>query len=160
MTLLNVDTGQRLLCDCDDPALSRLRGMPDDFLEDAADPADFATTVFVRPAQLAQLIDRAHASSQPEASDMELVRVDGRSSWVHCMVSSSIDAASGERRVEGVLYDITQRKVQENAAHHRAEHDALTGLKSRAYIESSLSQHVNSARHGQGAVTLMFIDPW
>ncbi len=139
------------------PALARLRGQAGDQPVATGLP-DFAAGVFVRPTQLTQLIDRAHASSQPEAGDLELVRIDGRTRWVHCMVSSSVDAASGERRIEGVLYDINQRKMQENAAHHRAEHDALTGLKSRSYIEASLGQHVNTARHGQGAVTLMFID--
>ncbi len=119
---------------------------------------DFASTLFARPPLLAQLIEQSQLSSQPEASDLELIRSDGSTLWVHCMVSSSVDDVSGQTRVEGVLYDINQRKVQENAAHHRAEHDALTGLKSRAYIESLLTQQVNIARNDQGSVTLMFID--
>ncbi|MCZ2495237.1 diguanylate cyclase [Xylophilus sp. Kf1] len=139
------------------PALSRLRGIEGEPLAHA-DLADFAATVFVRPTQLTHLIEQARASSQPEAADLELVCDDGTTLWVHCMVSFTADTVTGQARIEGVLYDINQRKVQENVAHHRAEHDALTGLKSRAYIESSLGQQVNAARYGQGAVTLMFID--
>ncbi|RZM02722.1 MAG: diguanylate cyclase [Variovorax sp.] len=133
------------------PALSRLLGLPADEL-DAGHVRDFAGTVFVLPSRLWRLVEQARASAQPEAADLELVRGDGSTLWVHCMVSVRSE------RVEGVLYDITQRKVQEHAAQHRAEHDALTGLKSRAFIESSLGQHVYTARRDEGAVTLMFID--
>ncbi|HUD34232.1 MAG TPA: diguanylate cyclase [Variovorax sp.] len=133
------------------PALSRLLGLPADRLE-AGRMSDFAGTAFVLPSRLARLVEQARASAQPEAADLELVRGDGSTLWAHCMVSVLAE------RVEGVLYDITQRKVQEHAAQHRAEHDALTGLKSRAFIESSLGQHVYTARRDEGAVTLMFID--
>lgn len=139
------------------PAMSRLLGMSADTL-DAAHITDFAATVFFEPERLAQLVERAQASAQPEAQDLELVRSDGSTLWAHCMVSAIVDPASGRHRVEGVLYDITQRKRQEHDAHHRAEHDALTGLKSRAFIESSLGQHVHTARLNEGSVTLMFID--
>lgn len=139
------------------PAMSRLLGMPTDTL-DADHVPDFAATVFFEPERLVQLVERAQASAQPEAEDLELVRSDGSTLWAHCMVSSIVDPVSGRHRVEGVLYDITQRKRQEHDAHHRAEHDALTGLKSRAFIESSLGQHVHTARLSEGAVTLMFID--
>ncbi|MGF6529080.1 diguanylate cyclase domain-containing protein [Variovorax sp. PvP013] len=139
------------------PALSRLLGLPADQLEPGR-MNDFAGTVFVLPSRLSRLVEQARASAQPEAADLELVRGDGSTLWAHCMVSVLTDAARGAQRVEGVLYDITQRKVQEHAAQHRAEHDALTGLKSRAFIESSLGQHVYTARRDEGAVTLMFID--
>jgi diguanylate cyclase (GGDEF)-like protein/PAS domain S-box-containing protein len=139
------------------PALSKLLGMSADELNGASVPK-FAEAVFAVPAQLSALIDTARASAQPEAVDLELVRHDGTTLWSHCMVSYIADASSGRHRVEGVLYDITQRKLQEHAAQHRAEHDPLTGLKSRAYIESLLGQHVYAARRNEGSVTLMFID--
>ena len=139
------------------PALSRLLGRPAEDV-DAASLPDFAASVFVLPTRLWRLVEQARSSAQPEAGDLELVRHDGSTLWAHCMVSVLADAASGLQRIEGVLYDITQRKVQEHAAQHRAEHDALTGLKSRAYIESSLGQHLYTARRDEGAVTLMFID--
>ena len=139
------------------PALSRLLGRPGEAMQAAGVP-DFAQAVFLRPGQLWHLIDTARFSSLPEAADMELARGDASSVWVHCMVSFVRDTASGERRVEGVLYDITQRKLLEHAARHRSEHDALTGLKSRAFVESALGQQVYAARSHKSAVTLMFID--
>jgi diguanylate cyclase (GGDEF)-like protein/PAS domain S-box-containing protein len=139
------------------PALERLLGLsPGE--TDRSHQFEFSSRSFRDPSHLAELVQLARASSQPEDRDLELVRSDGRAVWVHCMVSVIPDAASGDHRVEGVLYDITQRKLQERSAQHRAEHDALTGLKSRAYIESSLDQHLHTAQSAGGAVTLMFID--
>ncbi|RZI54462.1 MAG: diguanylate cyclase [Pseudomonas sp.] len=139
------------------PALSRLLKKPANEFN-TTQTANFAKTAFAVPEQLLKLVQSAQASALPEAADLELLRSDGGTLWVHCMVSAVFDAMSGEDRIEGVLYDITRRKQQENAAQHRAEHDALTGLKSRAFIESSLGEHVHTAGRNDGAVTLMFID--
>jgi diguanylate cyclase (GGDEF)-like protein/PAS domain S-box-containing protein len=139
------------------PALERLLGRAAGG-DPPAQRAAFAHTAFREPSQLAQLTEAARASSQPEAMDLELVRDDGGACWVHCMVSVLKDELTHDYRVEGVLYDITQRRQQERVAQHRAEHDALTGLKSRAYIEASLDEHLKLAQREDGAVTLMFID--
>ncbi|AVS93787.1 GGDEF domain-containing protein [Paracidovorax avenae] len=125
-----------------------------------AHAGDFISTFFVRSAQLLQLIERARTSLEPEAEDLELIRPDGTKVWAHCMVSCMETADDAEQYVEGVLYDITRRKNQESAARYRAEHDALTGLKSRSYIETLLGQHIHAVHpgHDPGDVTLMFID--
>jgi len=113
---------------------------------------------FVDPSRLASLIDRAHQMMQPESADLELIHPGARTAWVHCMLTGVEDAASGVRHIEGVLYDITSRHERERAARHQAEHDALTGLKSRTYIESLLDAKVHDARSRDDAVTLMFVD--
>ncbi len=139
------------------PAMSRLLGLPAD-APIGSRFANFAESAFVDPDELRLLIDQAHESAQPEAADLEIRRDDGGTLWTHCMVSAIADPATGKRRIEGVLYDVTQRKQQEQAARHRAEHDALTGLKSREFIETTLGRQVHAARCDDGAVTLMFID--
>ncbi len=112
------------------------------------------------PQQLSELIARAQASGQPEASDLELVHADGRRSWVHCMLSAAGQAGAESAGVEGVLYDITRRVEREHRARRQAEYDPLTGLRSRASIEALLEAHMQAqALPGQGgALTVMFID--
>lgn len=39
-----------------------------------------------------------------------------------------------------------------------AEHDALTGLKSRSFIELRIDSHIRSAGDGEQALTLMYVD--
>lgn len=135
------------------PALSRLIGH-------VSEGRIVADTCFADPDAWWRLVNASKASGQPEAADLRLMRSDGTHLWVHCMVSYANDgrAHGGGARLEGVLYDITERKRQEAAALHQAEHDALTGLKSRAYIEASLDRRLRDSTDGDGAVTLMFID--
>lgn len=139
------------------PALGRLLGAPSGQV-----PPELHTGFVQRcvrePLRLAELVEAARSSGQPQATDLELTRLDGDVVWAHCLVSVMVDEASQEERIEGVLYDITQRKLAERSAQHRAEHDALTGLKSRTYIEAALDQRVKAAQMRQGAVTLLFID--
>jgi diguanylate cyclase (GGDEF)-like protein/PAS domain S-box-containing protein len=118
----------------------------------------FVQPPFAEPEALRALIDRTIASQQSEAADLELVHADGRSEWVHCMLTSTRHPTTGEQQVEGVLYDVTRRHTQERDARYQAEHDALTGLKNRSHIEALLDTRVDTARERDGAVTLMFID--
>jgi diguanylate cyclase (GGDEF)-like protein/PAS domain S-box-containing protein len=134
------------------PALWRLLGRTPD------DTASLIDRPFAEPAQLRALIEGARASLQPESADLALSHDDGRLAWVHCMLTVIERGAAGEGHIEGVLYDITSRHERERTARHQAEHDALTGLKSRTYIETLLDSQVHDARDHDGAVTLMFVD--
>ena len=139
------------------PALGRLLGAASGDIDPTA-RVDFAAWAFCHPALLFDMAGSARATAQPVAADLELRRLDGSALWAHCLVSVRGGDGPDQGQIEGVLYDISQRKVAENLALHRAEHDALTGLKSRAFIEASLDQRVDVARHSDGNVTLMFVD--
>ena len=139
------------------PALARLIGATSRDI-DAAVRSDFIARCFAHPGRLLDMIDAARAAAQPVATDLELLRLDGSVHWAHCLVSVREPQGDGVALVEGVLYDISQRKLVEKQALHRAEHDALTGLKSRTYIEAALDQRLHAASHVDGAVTLMFVD--
>jgi diguanylate cyclase (GGDEF)-like protein/PAS domain S-box-containing protein len=139
------------------PALGRLLGAASGDI-DAALHDDFAARTFCQPALLAGMAESARSTEQPVAADLELRRLDGSVLWVHGLVSVHSGDGPDQGRIEGVLYDVSQRKLAEKLALHRAEHDALTGLKSRAFIEASLDQRVDIARHSDGTVTLMFVD--
>lgn len=134
------------------PALWRLIGL------EPGVPTSFARASFADPDRLEALIDHARLSMQPESADLELQHDDGRRAWVHCMLAVVEQPSTGQRQIEGVLYDINQRHERERAAQHRAEHDALTGLKSRSYFETLLDARVATAKMDEAAVTLLFID--
>lgn len=57
-----------------------------------------------------------------------------------------------------VAHDITERKERENKLAHLAEHDQLTNLPNRAFIQDCLSAALNHARQNQTYVSLLFID--
>ncbi len=138
------------------PALGRLLGSPDGAL--LSDwQGDFIRAAAQQPELLLDLIGSARRVGQPQAMDIQLNRSDGSAVWAHCLVSVE-PSTDGPERVEGVLYDITQRKQAEALAQHRAEHDGLTGLKSRAFIESTLAQRLQRAAESDEPVALMFLD--
>ncbi len=48
---------------------------------------------------------------------------------------------------------------KENASlSHRANHDSLTGLSNRAFMEAELERAIIEARHGNGKVAVLFLD--
>jgi GGDEF domain-containing protein len=100
---------------------------------------DFISRVFNRPEQVRQMIDEAAARGETVSADLELVQLGDERRWVHCLIS--VQHMDGQT-VEGVIYDITERKSDENAVRHRAEHDALTQLKNRAAGQATLERFV------------------
>ena len=81
---------------------------------------------------------------------------DGRMLWLSSRGLERRDA-DGRRRIIGVTYDITDRKVAEEEIWRAANHDPLTGLPNRACFLASLNQHVgNDADCGSGvAIALL-----
>ncbi|TDM08778.1 MAG: hypothetical protein C4K60_05145 [Ideonella sp. MAG2] len=108
--------------------------------------------------QLQAMVRRAMQSRQAESEDLALRHADGSLTWAHCMLNVVDDEAQQVPHIEGVLYDITTRHAREHAARHLADHDGLTGLKSRSFVESWLETHISQARERRSAVTLIFVD--
>lgn len=136
--------------------VNRLLGLEDGAM--AAGRKDFLDHCFADPQRVRQMIVHADQGSTASA-DLQLRCADGGTRWAHTLISTHAtrDAAM-PRFVEGVIYDVTQRRLVEHAAAHRAEHDPLTGLKNRACVESSLDQSIVGAQAKGNAVTLMYID--
>jgi diguanylate cyclase (GGDEF)-like protein/PAS domain S-box-containing protein len=123
---------------------------------------DFLGRVFANPDRVRTMIAAAAARGETMSADLELRAADGVTRWVHCLVSvQDAHAAalgdSGGGIVEGVMYDITERKRVERDVRRRAEHDALTGALNRAAIEEIVDRFIEQAG-GDDAMTLMYID--
>ena len=124
------------------------------------DPATFAEAVFDQPDALHTLRRSAIEQGWPLAADLRLRRrsSDGGECWVHVLLSP-LETAEGVTRVEGVLYDVTQRRRDEQRARHQAQHDALTGLRNRAGLQAELDRAVAAVQAGgEEAVCLLYLD--
>lgn len=120
---------------------------------------DFVDTVFADPEQVRRMIADAGTLGQTMGADLALRSQGDEQRWVHCLISvqhASDDLAEG--MVEGVIYDVTQRKSEETAASHQALHDGLTGLKNRVGVIAALDQMLQQAQANGHAVTLLFLD--
>ena len=147
-----LDEGGRLING--NPTVSRVVGVSMDDLRKLSED-DFISRVFNRPEQVRQMVDQAAARGETVSADLELVQQGEARRWVHCLIS--VQHVDGQT-VEGVIYDITERKTDENAVRHRAEHDALTQLKNRAAGQATLERFVADARARDAALSVACID--
>lgn len=136
------------------PTVSRVVGLSMDELR-ALSEDDFIARVFNRPEQVRQMIDDAAASGETVSADLELLKRSEERRWVHCLISVQ---RLGGQTVEGVIYDITDRKSDENAMRRRAEHDALTQLKNRAAGQATLERFVAEATSRDAPLAVACID--
>lgn len=136
------------------PTVSRVVGLSMDELRTLSQD-DFISRVFNRPEQVRQMIDQAAARGETVSADLELVQVGEERRWVHCLIS--VQPVDGQT-VEGVIYDITDRKTDENAVRHRAEHDGLTQLKNRAAGQATLERLAADARSRDATLSVVCVD--
>ncbi len=116
---------------------------------------DFAT-LFIKEEKAFQLmLSNALRSNDLQAQDFSLQQNNGATIWVHCLVSKVIDA-TGETRIEGVVFDVTQRVLHEHAIRHKADHDALTGLLLRQAIREQFDQY--SLENNPAKISVFLLD--
>ncbi len=122
---------------------------------------EFVRQVFARPEKAEAMIADAISRGETAAADLELIHRDGVARWVHCLISvQGRNTARQERDtiIEGVMYDVTDRKSNEMAVRHQAEHDPLTGLKNRAASDTAIDRFIADATAQGGSMTLLYVD--
>lgn len=151
------------LVNCNPTALRILGGDPSDVNRFKA--ADIIHDVFARPDHVLNLIDQSLRLGGTVSDDLELLGPGDASRWVHCLIS--VQHAEGwpqnriaqdDFHVEGVMYDITDRKSAEAQARHLAEHDALTGARNRRASEDMLERLLIEASADSQPVSVLFLD--
>jgi len=102
-----------------------------------------------------------HAAQQPGSDitvpDHRLLHTDGTWRW---FLATAVDLR-GERHISGVVvnaHDITSRKLAEEALHHQALHDPLTGLPNRALLLDRLTQALQRTGRSERSVGVVFLD--
>ena len=122
---------------------------------------DFLGRVFARPERVRAMIAEAAHRNETMSADLELRSQGGETRWAHCLVSVQDGSAAAQAApggiVEGVLYDITERKRAEHDVRRRAERDALTGALNRAATDEAIDAFLAQAAPTD-QVTLLYLD--
>lgn len=144
------------------PTVSRVVGMSLEAMR-ALRHDSFIQRVFGEPGQVRAMMEEAARSGETVSADLELVQRGTRRRWVHCLISVQGDSAEEptlqrSTTLEGVIYDITERKHVETAVRYRAEHDALTGLKNRAASLATLERMVVDTLASGETLSVMCLD--
>ena len=93
---------------------------------------------------------------EPLSIEYRMLTRDGRVVWVR---DEGAYGRPGDRGVlvEGVMIDITERRLAEEELRHRAEHDELTGLANRRRFADELRDRRDVER-ARGAVAIVDVD--
>ncbi len=79
--------------------------------------------------------------------------------WVHCTAKIQWDESRRQFRADGILQDISARKLVEQQLLYAAQHDGLTHLANRSFFMERLSQLLEAYRRRDGdQFALLFID--
>lgn len=141
------------------PTVMKIIGLPMQALRELPGD-DFVRGVFARPEQVQALIGQAAQRRETTSADLELKSQGQGAHWVHCLISvqAADDPPGAAEIVEGVMYDITERRRAEHAVRQRAENDALTGLKNRAACETLLGRFLAEPDAHGGPMALLYLD--
>ncbi len=128
-------------------------------VEDVAPSTNIIRDTFLEPDQARGLIKLAIVSQRPCSCDLKISSLEHgeKPRWVHCIFSPAGEDQSGPV-VEGVMYDITQRKLAEDITRELAEKDSLTGLANRQAAELVLRELAQNASHTNQNFVVMLID--
>lgn len=143
------------------PTALRVVGMPLREMRDLRE-TDFLREVFAWPERVEAMIREALRSGHTVSGDLELRQRDQGLQWVHCLISvQGHDAADdgkpeGERLIEAVMYDVTERIRAEHHVRFQAEHDMLTGLRNRVGFEARVERMLAAPQHP--SLCLLYID--
>lgn len=136
------------------PALARLLGYcsPEEVVGVPGLFSDIAEDLEHREKYLSILQEEGYISNW----EFQVRRKDGEIIWLS--ESSRLVRGGEELMVEGVIEDITQRKLCELHLHRRAHFDDLTGVPNRTLFFDRMAHFLESARRYDHKMAVIFID--
>jgi diguanylate cyclase (GGDEF)-like protein/PAS domain S-box-containing protein len=138
------------------PQIERILGYtPEEWI---ADPT--AWYDWVHPEDRAAVIEenkRCETTAEAYSMQYRMLRKDGRIVWVEDSWVV-VDEHDDRRVFQGVVFDITERKLADEEIAFLAHHDKLTGLPNRVFFEQALQLSIARARRNGMGVSVLFLD--
>lgn len=103
---------------------------------------DIFSIAFEDAEDMWNLVDIARTNQETVDADIQLQAAWHQPCWVHCILTVNRDENTGVEVIEIVLYDVTRRVEQAEAARQLAEQDPLTGLHNRRGCDNYLQQRL------------------
>jgi diguanylate cyclase (GGDEF)-like protein/PAS domain S-box-containing protein len=104
------------------------------------------------------LLDRLRREGAVSNREVRLQNREGQAVWALENVRL-VEGDAGEPAIlEGILLDITDRKLAEQEIEHRALHDALTQLPNRTLLNDRIEVALAAARRTGATPAVMFVD--
>jgi len=100
----------------------------------------------------------AYNSHTPLNHEYRMVHENGTVRWVLEQAFPINDEHGAPWLIQGVIFDITERKNAEEQVAFLAYHDKLTGLPNRALFEELLDSAIARARRNDSGVGVLYLD--
>ncbi|TMK22255.1 MAG: PAS domain S-box protein, partial [Actinobacteria bacterium] len=100
----------------------------------------------------------AYRNHLPLNHEYRMVHEDGAVRWVLEQAFPIDDEQGNPWLIQGVIFDITERKTAEEQANFLAYHDKLTGLPNRVLFEEMLEAAIARARRTDLGVGVLYLD--
>jgi diguanylate cyclase (GGDEF)-like protein/PAS domain S-box-containing protein len=100
----------------------------------------------------------AYTNRESLTHEYRMVHEDGRVIWVSDQASFVRNEQGEPWLIQGVIFDITERKKAEEQVAFLAYHDKLTGLPNRVLFEEMLVHALARARRHELGVGVLFLD--
>jgi diguanylate cyclase (GGDEF)-like protein/PAS domain S-box-containing protein len=101
---------------------------------------------------------RGRETGEPFAFEYRLIATDGRVVWFRDSAVVIPAAGGGPGVIQGVMLDITERKLAEEQVAFLAYHDSLTGLPNKAMFDELLELSLARARRHDVGVAVLYVD--
>lgn len=99
---------------------------------------------------------RTLETGEPFCMDYRVYTKAGKMIWIHDESVLAVDP-EGVKTWQGVMYDISERKAMEEELRYLGHHDSLTGLYSRAFMETEL-QRLQKSREFPVSIIMSDVD--
>jgi diguanylate cyclase (GGDEF)-like protein/PAS domain S-box-containing protein len=138
-------------------ALAQMHGYdsPEQFL---AEVSNVVLQLFVDPNRMDELRHVLGEKGVVRGAEVEVYRRDRTKKWVLANLRAVRDAGGNIMLHEGIIEDITDRKVAEERVQFLAYYDALTELPNRTLLQDRLAKALAGARRRKDKVALLFLD--
>jgi diguanylate cyclase (GGDEF)-like protein/PAS domain S-box-containing protein len=101
---------------------------------------------------------QAMTQRQLYAIEYRIIHADGSVRWVTGHGTGIVDVDGTLRYADGVIFDVTERKLTEARLTHLALHDSLTDLPNRALFQEHLNLAIAHARRTGVGGAVLFVD--
>jgi len=140
------------------PEIESITGYP---ASDFVDHARRSYGSIVHPedyARMVSLFQDALERQAPYAIEYRIIHADGSTRWVQGHGRGAFDGDGRVTRIEGLFFDVTERRTSEERLAHLALHDPLTDLPNRALFQEHLTVAIANARRSGSGGAVLFID--
>lgn len=138
------------------PAMARMLGYKSAQSLLRHNPEFLATAV--DPESRTQLLEALRDMAAVTNFELQVLRRDQRKIWVSVSAWSASGTGGTVLRLEGLMEDITERKLSEIQLQHKATIDELTGIPNRYLFQERLEQAVAQAERMQQRFALFYLD--